>query len=280
MKALFTILTLAFTLMLAAPVGIVAQEKRQRRAADAKQAVKSQSPAAATDDRLEPDDASTPLTGASSEMLANRVEGRTEEEAAILPYYNNYLSTYRLGPEDIISVEVFGQERYSKAGIVVPPTGRISYIHIKDGVLVAGKTTQEVAAEITKHYDEYIIDPVVNVTLDKAASARFSILGDVGQPGVRVMTKRYSVAEAVGEAGGVLSTGSKKSVFVLRRQGEGPLLRIPVDLAKIEKGKIADNVYLVPGDQIIVPGNTLKKVKAITDLLSIVSFARIFTGGF
>lgn len=280
MKALFKILTLAFVLALVVPQGVMAQEKRQRRAAETKQATKGQSPTA-SDDRLEPDDASAPLTGASAEMLANRVEGRTEEEAAILPYYNNYLSTYRLGPEDVISVEVFGQGRYSKSGIVVPPTGRISYIHIKDGVHVAGKTTQEVAAEITKHYEEYIIDPVVNVTLDKAVSARYSILGDVAQPGVRIMTRRYTVAEALAEAGGVLPTGNKSKVTVLRRQGEGrPLMQIPVNIAAIQKGKSPDNVFLVPGDQIVVPGNALKKVKSITELFSIISFARIFTGGF
>lgn len=279
MKALFTILTLAFTLMLAAPVSTVAQEKRQRRAAT-KQATKKQSPATASDDRLEPDDASAPLTGASAEMLANRVEGRTEEEAAILPYYNNYLSTYRLGPEDVISVEVFGQERYSKAGIVVPPTGRISYIHIKDGIHVAGKTTQEVAAEITKHYEEYIIDPVVNVSLDKAASARYSIIGDVAQPGVRIITRRNSVSEAIAEAGGVLSTGDKGKVALLRRQADGTMQVYPVNLNAILKGKARDNLYVGPGDQIVVPGNTLKKIKGITDLFSIISFARIFTGGF
>ncbi len=45
-------------------------------------------------------------------MQANRQEQMSEEEAAIIPYYNNFFSTYRLGPEDIISVEVFNQDRY------------------------------------------------------------------------------------------------------------------------------------------------------------------------
>ncbi len=46
-----------------------------------------------------------------------------EAEAAVLPYYNNYLSEYRLGPNDVISVEVFGQcPDYCKENITVPPT--------------------------------------------------------------------------------------------------------------------------------------------------------------
>src|SRR5882672_5640022 len=56
---------------------------------------------------------------------ANRHE-QPSEEAAVVPYYNNFFNTYRLGPEDIISVSVFGQDRYSRAGITVPPSGRIS----------------------------------------------------------------------------------------------------------------------------------------------------------
>ena len=61
----------------------------------------------------------------STTMVANRQE-QMSEEAAINPYYNNFFSTYRIGPEDVISVDVFNQERYSRRGITFPPSGRIS----------------------------------------------------------------------------------------------------------------------------------------------------------
>ncbi len=95
-----------------------------------------------------------------NEMQANRQE-QISEEAAINPYYNNFFSTYRLGPEDVISVEVFNQDRYSRKGITVPPSGRISLSLIPGGVFVNGKTVDEVAEIIKKRYDEYIIDPQV-----------------------------------------------------------------------------------------------------------------------
>jgi len=114
-----------------------------------------------------------------------RQEIASEEEAAILPYYNNYLKEYHLGPEDVISVEVFGQANYSKTGIVIPPTSRISYPLIPGGVFVGGMTVDQVANEIKKKLDEYIIDPQVMVTLEKVGSARYSVLGKVTQPGVR-----------------------------------------------------------------------------------------------
>ena len=252
-------------------------QKARPRTTTAEQDKKTQKPAV-VNDRLEPDDTSRTPTDVSNEMQANRQE-QMSEEAAVNPYYNNFFSTYRLGPEDVISVEVFNQERYSRKGITVPPSGRISLLLVKGGIFVNGKTVEEVAAIITKHYDEYIIDPQVTVSLEKAASYRYSIVGDVGQPGIRLMNHRMTVTEALAEAGGVLDTGDKSKVMVLRRQADGQLAQIMVNVSAIYKGKAPDNTYLVPGDQILVPGNKLKTWRTIMSFTNVLSFARIFGVG-
>jgi polysaccharide export outer membrane protein len=227
-------------------------------------------------DRLEPDDPSRPAADVSNDVQANRQEQISEEEAAISPYYNNFFNNYRLGPEDIISVEVFNQPRYSRANITIPPSGRVSLVLIPGGVFVNGKTVYEVADVIKKRYDEYIIDAQVTVSLDKAASYRYSIIGDIAQPGVRLMNHRMTVTEAIAEAGGVLGTGDKSKIVVLRRQSSGVLAQIPVNVSAIYKGKAPDSTYLVPGDQIVVPGNKLKKFQQIMGFTSVLNFARIF----
>ena len=137
----------------------------------------------------------------------------SDEEAAILPYYNNYLKEYHLGPEDVISVDVFGEANYSRSGIVIPPTARIAYPLVPGGIFVGGKTTEQVSAEIRKKLDEYIIDPQVTVTLDKVGSARYGVLGKVGAPGVKTMNRRYNVYEAIAEAGGFAKDGDKRPSF-------------------------------------------------------------------
>jgi protein involved in polysaccharide export with SLBB domain len=252
------------------------QKTRQRTSATTKPA---QDPASTTTaDRLEPDDTRPRPSDVPQETEANRQE-QLAEEAAIVPYYNNFFTTYRLGPEDVISVSVFNQDRYSRAGITVPPSGRISLSLIQGGIFVNGKTVDEVAELIKKKYDEYIIDPQVTVSLDKASSYRYSVIGDVGQPGIRLMSRRLTVTEALAEAGGVLSTGDKSKVVVLRRQADGVLSPIAVNVSAIYKGRAPDNTYLVPGDQIIVPGNKLKTLQKIMGFSPILSFARIFTGG-
>ena len=209
----------------------------------------------------------------------NRTD-QAADEAAIVQNYNNFFTTYQLGPEDVISVTVFGQDRYSKGGIKVPPSGRVSLALIPDGIFVSGKTVDQVAELIKKRYDEYIIDPQVSVSLDQAGSYRYSVIGDVAQPGIRLMTRRLSVTEAISEAGGVLQTGDKKKVFVLRRQTKGNLTPIPVNVSAIYRGQAPDSIYLLPGDQVVVPGNSLKKWQTLTSFLPILSFARLFTGGF
>ncbi len=204
----------------------------------------------------------------------------SEEESAIIPYYNNYLDEYRLGPQDVISVEVFGQcPDYCKAGITVPPTARISYPLIKNGIKVAGKTVDQVQEEIKKQLEEYIIDPQVTVTLEKVGSARFSVLGDVATPGVKMMERRLSVYEAIVESGGILRTGDGKRVVVIRQTANG-LTSISVNLTEIARGK-AEMIYLVPGDQVIVPGNTIKKVETVAGIIGKFSiFRMLFGGGF
>jgi len=221
---------------------------------------------------------STSTSKPTVDAQTNRHE-QPSEEAAVVPYYNNFFNTYRLGPEDVVSVSVFGQDRYSRSGIIIPPSGRISLALIPGGVFVNGKTVDEVAEAIKKSYDEYIIDPQVSVSLDKASSYRYSVIGDVAQPGIRLMSHRMTVTEALGEAGGVLQTGDRSRVVVLRRQADGNLTPIPVNVSAIYKGKAPDVTYLVPGDQVIVPGNKLKSFQKVMSFFPILSFARIFTGG-
>lgn len=239
----------------------------------------TQKPAAGSvvGDGLEPDDKSSVPSDVPDETQANRQQMMSEEESAVLPYYNNFFSTYRLGPEDVISIQVFGQDRYSRGGVTIPPSGRVALALIPEGIFVNGKTVEEVANLIKKRYDEYIIEPQVTVSLEKAASYRYSILGDVAQPGVRLMNRRMTVTEAIAEAGGVLSSGDKSQVTVLRRQPSGALAPIKVNLSAIYKKGVPDTTYLVPGDQILVPGTKMKKFREIFATFSpMLSFARIF----
>jgi polysaccharide export outer membrane protein len=277
-----------FALALAVLVGACAAQAQQQSQPAGKQtrprtAQKPRPAAQGTAERLEPDDRSAPpRADVPAETLAARHENLDEEEAAANVYVNNFLSTYRLGPEDIISITVFGpfQDRYSKAGILIPPHAIITHPLIPEGLFVGGKTTQQVQEDLTKKLDEYIENPRVTVTLDKAQSAVFWVVGDVARPGIFPMTRRLSVTDALYLSGGVLDTGNKKKVVVNRRMPDGFLRPQLIDVAAIEKGRQPDNFFLQPGDQVLVPGNRMKTVERWIRLASAASIFRIFTGGF
>lgn len=281
MKKLLT-QTLVLAIAMAITISTFAQSPdnatRQRRtAADGAQPAADSTADKSTDVKADKD-----KTKSAPEVTAdgktNRSDQQSEEEA-IVPYYNNFFTTYRLGPEDVISVNVFGQDRYSRQGVKIPPSGRIYLALISDGIFVNGKTADQVAELIKKRYNEYIIEPQVSVSLDQAGSYRYSVVGDVAQPGIKLMNRRLSVSEAVSEAGGVLQTGNRSKIVVLRKQADGTLKPIPVNLSAVYKGQAPDSVYLVPGDQVIVPGNKLKKLQTIMGFAQVLSFANIFRGG-
>lgn len=214
---------------------------------------------------------------AVSEIKIEQTQTAPGEEQDVLNYYSNYLKEYRLGPNDVISVEVFGQcPDYCKTGITVPPTARISYPLVREGVLVGGRTVEQVADEITKKLDEYIIDPKVTVTLEKAMSARYSVMGKVNTPGIRVLDRKVSLYEAVIEAGGVAKNGNKKKIALVRFDNQGRLTRQEVDLAAIESGK-APMIYLNPGDQVFVPGKGFT-IDTFFDTLGKISAVRLLFG--
>jgi polysaccharide export outer membrane protein len=213
-----------------------------------------------------------PVTGGDQ-----TTEVKPDETENILPYYNNYLKEYRLGPNDIITVEVFGQcPDYCKTGITVPPTARISYPLIREGILVGGKTVEQVADEITKKLDEYIIDPKVTVTLDKAMSVRYSVMGKVAAPGIRIMDRKVSLYEALIEAGGITKEGDRKKVSVISYDAQGKLSRRDVNLIEIESGK-APMIFLNPGDQVVVGGKGFT-IEKFFDYIGKFSALRILFG--
>jgi polysaccharide export outer membrane protein len=286
MKKLFT-QTLVTLIALTVTAGTLAQSPnnatRQRRTAsdDTQQAAGANTATGSPDDKTvdtSPDKDKTKTPEVSPDGKTNRAD-EDAEALAIIPYYNNFFTNYRLGPDDIISVNVFQQEKYSKQGIKIPPSGRIYLALMPDGLFVNGKTPDQVADLIKKRYDEYIIDPQVSVSLDQAGSYRYSVVGDVAVPGIKLMSRRLSVSEAVAEAGGVLQTGNRSKVFLLRKQQDGTLKPIPVNLTAVYKGQAPDSVYLVPGDQVIVPGNKLKKLQTILGFAQVMTFANMFRGG-
>jgi polysaccharide export outer membrane protein len=190
-----------------------------------------------------------------------------------LPYINNFFATVRLGPEDVLTVDVFDQPIYSRSNIVVPPNGKINYPLIGQ-ILVAGRTTEEIEQEITQKLMEYIIDPKVTVQINQVHSLKYMIIGEVAAPGIFEMPRRMSLTEGLAKAGYLSRYGDNDKVNILRMQPGGTPMPIKVPLKDIEKGKAPD-VFIVPGDTIIVGSNWWKQFDRLIGLTSLIAWMRV-----
>jgi protein involved in polysaccharide export with SLBB domain len=82
------------------------------------------------------------------------------------------------------------------------------------------------------------------------------------------MTRRLTVTEALAKAGYITRFGDLSKVAVLRMQKDGSTMPIPINMKEVERGKLQD-IYLTPGDTVVVPGNKLKTVDKVMSLVTL-----------
>lgn len=240
-----------------------------------RQRVTEKSEPTATQEPRKPDDPNKGLTEEQIQSL--RRQSSSEEEAADVSYLRNYIEEYRLGPEDVISVEVFNLPQYSIPQLIIPPDGKVNYKLI-GYINVRGRTVESVQKEIAEKLNEYIIDPKVNVQLLQSHSMKYMVDGDVGKPGIFEMTRRMTIREAIVNSGGILPTGDRAKVQIARAQPNGQTNLIPVNFKELEKGRGIDE-FLAPGDVIFVPGNRFKTISKYLQIVQTVTWLPMMIGG-
>ena len=216
--------------------------------------------------------------GLSEEQIQGlRRQRSSEEDAADVSYLRNYFEEYRLGPEDVIGIEVFNLPQYSVAQLIIPPDGKVNYKLI-GYVNVRGRTVESVQKEIAEKLNEYIIDPKVTVQLLQSHSMKYIVDGDVGRPGIFEMTRRMTVREAIVNSGGILPTGDRAKVQIARATPNGQSELKLINFKDLEKGKGIDE-FLAPGDMIFVPGNRFKTISKYLQIVQTVTWLPMMMGG-
>jgi len=162
---------------------------------------------------------------------------------------------YRIGVDDVVAVNVWGNEQLS-VQVTVRPDGKITVPLLGD-VAVAGKTTEEVAAIVTQGLEKDIRSPNVTVTMASLQSKeylrRVRVTGAVGNPVSLPYRQGMTVIDAVLEAGGLGEFASGNRAVLIRRH-EGKTVSVPLKLDDmLVRGKVDGNHILIPGDIISVP---------------------------
>lgn len=163
---------------------------------------------------------------------------------------SSFEQSYRLGPEDVVSIAVW-ENRELTMDVTVRPDGKISLPLIND-VQAADLTPVELAGAITERLRAYIKDPHVTVIVSQLVAPKIYVIGSVLRPGNYPLRQEMSVLQALSLAGGFTTFASPGNIKLLRRTGNGQEIR------KINYYKLIDeggegNDKLKPGDTIVVP---------------------------
>jgi polysaccharide export outer membrane protein len=165
---------------------------------------------------------------------------------------------YRIGAGDVLQLFVWREADISRE-LTVRVDGRVSVPLLGD-VQAAGRTTTELAAELTRLFARFLTSPQVTVGITRANSARFFVLGQVVRPGEFPLTGRTTVLQALAMAGGFKDFAKTDSILIVRQE-EGPAGSVRLgqtfigfNYKRLEDGKDASqNLLLQAGDTIVVP---------------------------
>jgi polysaccharide export outer membrane protein len=164
---------------------------------------------------------------------------------------------YILGPEDVLEITVWRNVDLSKT-VTVRPDGRISLPLIGD-VSAVGKTTVQLADEISGKLKEYKENPQVTILVKEVNSYAIYVLGEVAHPGKFPLKSKTTLLQAVTVAGGFTSTAARNKIVVFRfaKDGAGQIkIKASYDDIVLREGS-NQNIELKPGDQIVVPSETM-----------------------
>jgi polysaccharide export outer membrane protein len=177
---------------------------------------------------------------------------------------------YRLGPGDVIEIEVIGEAK-NQVALAVGPDGKI-YYSLLPGTSVWGLSLAEARALLQRELAKYTrAMPELVINLRGVASKRMWLLGAVPSPGVYTLAAPTTLLDALLASGGGSKGGEgDESADLLRRaarhkdglDGTSDLSRsfvlrngkrLPVDFDRLlRQGDMSQNIYLEPDDFVFV----------------------------
>lgn len=178
-------------------------------------------------------------------------------QPSMLPRGNGWI--YRIGQGDVLSIIVFDhpdltapagpQRSAEESGFQVGSNGAFTYPYIGE-VKAAGRSVDDVRAEIAQRLAQYIPDPQVDVRVAAYNSQFVTVSGEVRTPlRAPVTSVPLTLVEAINAAGGTTEVADLRRVTV-QRQGRP----YRVDLKGFFEGGLAqNNPILRHGDVVHVP---------------------------
>jgi polysaccharide export outer membrane protein len=157
---------------------------------------------------------------------------------------------YVIAPGDTLSIRVWNQDGMS-AKPKVRADGKISLPFLND-VVAAGYTPNVLAQQLQVRLKEYLVNPVVTVSLEEIKAVTVSVVGEVSKPGQFPLEPGAGVLHALATGGGLTDYAHRDEIFVVR-DGGGKTQRIRFDYAALTQARgRAATFKLLSGDVVVV----------------------------
>lgn len=170
------------------------------------------------------------------------------------------IEDYRIGPQDLLELQVFGIDALNRT-VRVNSRGLISLPLI--GVIqAAGLTSEELEATLAeKLAQDYLQDPQVSVFIKEFTNQRVTVEGAVKKPGIYPLKGRTSLLQVLANAEGLTSVAKPGSVKIFRAgPNNGARSILEFDLDQIRTGEAPDPE--VRNDDIVQVGESGGKALA------------------
>lgn len=158
---------------------------------------------------------------------------------------------YRIKEEDILKLDVWGEQQLTNVQMLVTPDGNIS-VPFLGPMKAVGLTQNELRELIARKLEEaeILIKPAVQLGIMTLHRPRVRVLGEVFRPGDVEFKEGDRIMDAVASAGSYRETALLDKASLTRKGSEN---MIPIDLKKMFAGDLTQNYELQKGDTIYIP---------------------------
>jgi protein involved in polysaccharide export with SLBB domain len=155
---------------------------------------------------------------------------------------------YRLGPGDVLEVQIAGRLDVERSQVIVNPAGAISVPPL-GSIAVGGLTLLEAQRRVAGRASSVFRFADVTLAVSAPRTVEVTLSGEVERPGTLTASALRRLHEVILDAGGITPRGSMRRVQVSRKSGDAE-----VDLLSFElRGDLTQNPFVEDGMRINVP---------------------------
>jgi len=220
-----------------------------------------------------------PLDGPAPAAETIKLPEQTAEEQVAelerLEIEANYVPA--LGRGDVLDIAVYDEPDLTISGIPIRTDGKISF-PLAGEVQAEGLSVAELSQSLTDGLEKYILAPKVSIIVQEFNSQKYTIFGEVVEPGVYPLTTEISITAALASAGGLNKGNFRATTVELADLSHAFIARdgkiLPVNFTRlIRQGDLRYDLSLQSGDYIYIPSGLSKEVYILGEVTNAMMFA-------